>query len=155
MAKRTYRYFDGDPLYPFGFGLSYTAFAYDQPRIDHAKISAKDAVTISVEVKNTGSMAGDEVVQLYLTHLGVDGAPLRALKGFQRVHFERGEIKTVKFLLRDRDLSVVDASGKHRIIPGKVEAWIGGGQPIATSSLAKPAGTETQFTITTEATLPD
>jgi len=155
MAKRTYRYFDGHPLYPFGFGLSYTSFAYEQPRVDHAKISAKDAITISVDVKNTGSMAGDEVVQLYLTHTAVDGAPLRALKGFQRVHFESGEKKTVKFVLQDRDLSVVDESGKRRIVPGKVEAWIGGGQPIATSSLAKPAGAATQFTITTEATLPD
>jgi beta-glucosidase len=155
MAKRTYRYFDGDPLYPFGFGLSYTSFEYDQPRVDHAKISAKDAVTISAEVKNTGSMAGDEVVQLYLTHLGVKGPPLRSLAGFQRIHLERGEKKTVKFVLRDRDLSIVDESGKRRIVPGKVDAWIGAGQPIATSSLAKPAGAETQFTITSEADLPD
>jgi beta-glucosidase len=155
MAKRTYRYFEGEPLYPFGFGLSYTSFAYDQPAVDHARISAKDAVTISVNVKNTGSVAGDEVVQLYLTHRGVDGTPLRALKGFARIHLDRGEKRTVKFVLRDRDLSIVDASGKHRIVPGKAEAWIGGGQPVSTSSLAKPAGVEAQFTINGEATLPD
>jgi beta-glucosidase len=155
MAKRTYRYFDGDPLYPFGFGLSYTSFAYSQPRVDHASISATDTVTISAEVKNTGSVAGDEVVQLYLAHVSLDGAPLRSLAGFARVHLDRGEKKTVKFVLRDRDLSIVDVSGKHRILPGEVEAWIGGGQPIATSSLAKPAGVTVQFTITSEATLPD
>jgi len=155
MAKRTYRYFDGEPLYPFGFGLSYTSFAYSQPSVDRASISAADAVTISVEVKNTGSVAGDEVVQLYLTHAGVHGAPLRSLAGFARIHLERGEKRSVKFVLRDRDLSVVDETGKHRIVPGKVEAWIGGGQPIATSSLAKPAGAAAQFTITSEATLPD
>ena len=155
MAHRTYRYFDAQPLYPFGFGLGYTSFAYDQPRVDHPNVSAKDAVTLSVDVKNTGSVAGDEVVQLYITHPGVAGAPLHALQGFQRLHFERGEKKTVKFVLRGRDLSIVDESGKHRIIPGKVEAWIGGGQPIATSSVAKPAGVATHFTIASEATLPD
>jgi beta-glucosidase len=155
MAKRTYRYFDGEPLYPFGFGLSYTSFGYDQPTVDRAQVSAEDAVTISVNVKNTGSVAGDEVVQLYLAHVSLDGAPLRSLTGFARVHVDRGEKKTVKFVLRDRDLSIVDASGKHRILPGEVDAWIGGGQPIATSTLAKPAGAATQFTITSEATLPD
>jgi beta-glucosidase len=155
MAKRTYRYFDGEPLYPFGFGLSYTSFAYDQPTVDRAEISANEAVTISVNVKNAGSVAGDEVVQLYLAHVSLDGAPLRSLAGFARVHLDRGEKKTVKFVLRDRDLGVVDASGKHRILPGEVDAWIGGGQPIATSTLAKPAGAATQFTITSEATLPD
>jgi beta-glucosidase len=155
MAHRTYRYFDAQPLYPFGFGLSYASFAYDQPRVDTANVSAKGAVTISVDVKNTGSIAGDEVVQLYLTHPGVSGAPLRALQGFQRLHFERGEKKTVKFVLRGRDLSIVDEAGKHRIVPGNVEAWIGGGQPVATSGLAKPAGAATHFTITSEATLPD
>ena len=155
MAKRTYRYFDGEALYPFGFGLSYTSFAYSQPRVDHASISATEPVTISADVKNTGSLAGDEVVQLYLAHVSLDGAPLRSLAGFARVHLDRGEKKTVKFVLRDRDLSIVDVSGKHRILPGEVEAWIGGGQPIATSSLAKPAGVAAQFTITSEATLPD
>jgi beta-glucosidase len=155
MAKRTYRHFDGEPLYPFGFGLSYTSFAYDRPKVDHGNVSAEDSVTISVDVKNTGGAAGDEVVQLYLAHLSLDGAPLRSLAGFARVHLDRGEKKTVKFVLRDRDLSVVDASGKHRILPGEVDAWIGGGQPIATSTLAKPSGAATQFTITSEATLPD
>jgi beta-glucosidase len=155
MAKRTYRYFGGEPLYPFGFGLSYTSFAYGKASVDRAEISPADTVTISVDVKNTGSLAGDEVVQLYLTHPGLRGAPARALRGFQRIHLERGEKKTVKFVLRDRDLSIVDESGKHRIVPGKVEAWIGGGQPIATAGLAKPEGVAAQFTIIGEATLPD
>ena len=155
MAKRTYRYFEGEPLYPFGFGLSYTSFAYDQLAVDHARISANDAVTISVNVKNTGPVAGDEVVQLYLTHLDVKDTPLRALKGFARIHLDRGEKRTLKFVLQGRDLSIVDESGKHRIVPGKVEAWIGGGQPVSTASLAKPAGVEARFTITGEATLPD
>jgi beta-glucosidase len=155
MAKRTYRYFDGEPLYPFGFGLSYTTFAYDKAHVDRAKISGKEPVAISVEVKNTGTMASDEVVQLYLTHPGVAGAPLRALKGFQRVSIAAGKTKTVTFVLRERELSVVDEAGKHRLIPGKVTAWIGGGQPIAAAGAAKLGGAATEFTITGEATLPD
>ena len=155
MAKRTYRYLDGEPLYPFGFGLSYTSFAYDQAKVDRAKVSAKDSVAISVDVKNTGATVGDEVVQLYLTHDDINGTPLRSLAGFTRVHLDRGEKRTVKFVLRDRDLSIVDASGKHRIVPGKVEAWIGGGQPVSTANLAKPAGVAALFTITSEAVLPD
>ena len=155
MAHRTYRYFDGQPLYPFGYGLSYTTFAYEHPHVDHSKISAQDSVTISADVKNEGSMAGDEVVQLYLTHPGVAGAPLRALKGFVRIHLERGEKKSVKFVLDGRDLGIVDESGKHRIVPGKVEAWIGGGQPVTPASLPKVAGVAAQFTITSEAALPD
>ncbi|HET7260107.1 MAG TPA: glycoside hydrolase family 3 C-terminal domain-containing protein [Candidatus Acidoferrum sp.] len=155
MAKRTYRYFEGEPLYPFGFGLGYTSFAYEHARVDHEKISAKESVTISADVKNTGTMAGDEVVQLYLTHAGVNGAPLRALKGFVRIHLERGETKAVKFVLDGRDLSIVDESGKHRIVRGKVDAWIGGGQPVTPASLPKSPGSAAHFIITSVATLPD
>ena len=155
MAKRTYRYFDGEPLFPFGYGLSYTSFSYSHPRVDNANVAADGAVTVSVDVANTGAMAGDEVVQLYLTHPGVAGAPLRALQGFQRVHLARGQRKTVSFKLHDRDLSIVDEAGKHRIVPGKVEVWVGGGQPVVRSGLPKTAGAQTEFTITSEATLPD
>jgi beta-glucosidase len=155
MAKRTYRYFDGEPLYPFGYGLSYTSFSYSQPRADKASVSAAGEVTVSVDIANTGAMAGDEVVQLYLTHPGVAGAPLRALNGFQRVHLDRDQKKSVSFTLRERDLSIVDESGKRRIVSGKVEVWIGGGQPVTRAGLTKTAGASTQFTITTEATLPD
>ena len=155
MAKRTYRYFDGEALYPFGYGLSYTSFLYGKPTVDHEKISAEDSVTLSVDVTNTGAMAGDEVVQLYLTHPGVPGAPLRALKGFQRIHLNRGEKKTVTFTLRDRALAIVDPAGQHRIPSGPVEAWLGGSQPSTRPGLTKPSGASTQFTITSESSLPD
>jgi beta-glucosidase len=155
MAKRTYRYFDGEPLYPFGYGLSYTTFSYSNAHVDNANVAADGSVTISIDVTNAGAMAGDEVVELYLTHPGVAGAPLRALKGFQRIHLPRGGKKTVSFTIRDRDLSIVDEAGKHRIVPGTVQAWIGGGQPVARAGLPKPPGAETQFTITSAATLPD
>jgi beta-glucosidase len=155
MAKRTYRYFGGEPLYPFGYGLSYTSFCYDHPRVDAAGLSANHSVTISVDVTNTGAMAGDEVVQLYLTHPGIAGAPRRALKGFQRLHLDRGERKTVTFALRDRELGLVDDAGRHRILAGKVELWIGGGQPTTRPGLTKASGVSSQFVIRQEAALPD
>ncbi len=155
MAKRTYRYFDGEPLYPFGYGLSFTSFAYTDARVDNANLTAKESATISVDVANTGAMAGDEVVQLYLTHSGVTGGALRALKGFQRVHLNRGQKMTVSFTLGDRDLSIVDAQGKHRIVPGEVQVWVGGGQAVTRAGLPETSGAKTQFTITGEATLPD
>jgi beta-glucosidase len=153
MAKRTYRYFDGEPLYPFGYGLSYTSFAYSNAKVDTSRLaggSVTGSVTISVDVANDGAMAGDEVVQLYLTHDGVDGAPLRALKGFHRVHLDRHQHKTVTFTLGERDLSVVDKDGKRQVVPGTVKVWVGGGQ-----QLPQTAGKETQFAIATATTLPD
>jgi beta-glucosidase len=155
MAKRTYRYFDGEPLYPFGFGLSYTSFGYGNVKVDNGTVPANGSVKVSVEVTNTGAMAGDEVVQLYLTHSGVAGAPIRALQGVQRVHLARGAKKTVSFTLQDRALSIVDEAGKRRIVPGVVDVWIGGGQPETRSGLPKTAGAATKFAIVGEATLPD
>jgi beta-glucosidase len=155
MADRTYRYFQGEPLYPFGYGLSYTSFAYSKPRVDHKKIAADGAVTVSVEVTNTGATASDEVVQLYLMHPGVPGAPLRALQGFQRIHFDRGEKKTVSFHLQGRDLSIVVPEGVRRIVPGKVNVWVGGGQPVTPPGLPPTSGVSTQFTITSASTMPD
>jgi beta-glucosidase len=155
MANRTYRYFHGDPLYSFGYGLSYTKFSYANPHVDEANESAGGSVTVSVDVTNDGAMAGEEVAQLYIAHSGVSSAPLRALEGIERVHLLRGQKKTVTFTLRDRDLSVVDSDGKRRIVPGTVQVWIGGGQPQALSATPASPGVATQFTLTHDATLPD
>jgi len=94
-------------------------------------------------------------VQLYLTHPGVPGTPLRALKGFQRVHLNKGEKKTVAFTLGARELSIVDETGRHRVVPGQVDVWLGGGQPVGRKELAPAAGLKTQFAITSAAALPD
>ena len=142
MARRTYRYFDGEPLYPFGYGLSYTSFAYRNLRIENQ--SADGAVHIAIDVANTGQKNGDEVVQLYLTHEGVAGAPLRALAGFQRVHLDPGNQKTVLFTLAQRDLEVVDAQGQRSVPSGMVGLWIGGGPPIAHDGML-PAGVKGEF----------
>ena len=155
MANRTYRYFTGEALYPFGYGLSYTSFSYSNPQVTKPATSASQEVTISIDVANTGAVDGDEVVQLYLTHPSVGGAPLRALKGFQRVHLNPGEKRTVSFALRGRDLSIVDEAGKHRIVPGTVQVWIGGSQPTVRGGLPPTSGVKTQFEITEAAALPD
>jgi len=155
MSKRTYRYFDGQVLYPFGYGLSYSAFQYSNPRVAEMDTSGEQNESVTVDVANTGTMAADEVVQLYLTHEGVAGAPIRELKGFRRVHLSRGQRRSVRFTLDQRDLSSVDQTGQRRVIPGDVKVWIGGGQPVPTSGLATPQGISTTFKITKAAVLPD
>jgi beta-glucosidase len=155
MAGRTYRYFTETPLYPFGYGLSFSSFNYSDAKVSQAQVAAGGAVTVSVRVTNAGSLAGDEVVQLYIAHPGVEGAPIRALAGFQRIHFDATDSKTVKFTLRDRDLSIVDEAGVRRIVPGAVDVWIGGGQPIAGPGQPQTKGVRITFEITSSATLED
>jgi len=106
-------------------------------------------------VTNRGAMDGDEVVQLYLAHVGIAGAALKELRGFQRIHLARGQTRRVKFSLRDRDLSIVDADGKRRIVNGVIKTWIGGGQPAANSNKIVSNGVGAQFSITSEKILPD
>ena len=128
MKGRTYRYFSGEPLYPFGYGLSYTSFAYGKPALGSRSVRAGDAVEVSVDVRNSGSRDGDEVVQLYVSRKA-EGAPVRALRHFERVHLKAGETRTLSFTLNAQDMSIVDATGKRVVPPGTVDLWIGGGQP--------------------------
>jgi beta-glucosidase len=129
MANRTYRYFAGKPLYPFGYGLSYTTFGYSNLTLPQAAISPGDPLNASVTVTNTGKVAGDEVVQLYLKFPEVPGAPIRALRGFQRIHLEPGASQKVDFRLNSRDLSMVTETGDIIVAQGKYSLSIGGGQP--------------------------
>jgi beta-glucosidase len=129
MAHRTYRYFAGKPLYPFGYGLSYTKFSYGALAVPSTAVKAGEPVAVSAKITNIGTRAGDEVAQLYLSFPDVAGAPLRALRGFERVHLAPGESKTVRFLLQQRDLSMVSAAGQVVIPAGRYELSIGGGQP--------------------------
>jgi beta-glucosidase len=129
MEGRTYRYFHGKPLYPFGFGLSYTNFSYGDLTLPQAAVNAGEPVGAYVTVTNTGKVAGEEVVQLYLKFPPVKGAPLKALRGFQRVHLDSGASQNVHFELRNRDLGMVTEDG-HPIIAGcDYTISIGGGQP--------------------------
>ena len=129
MENRTYRYFMGKPLYPFGYGLSYTTFSYSNLSVPEAPVSVGDPVPAAVTVTNTGKVAGDEVVQLYLKFPPVPGAPRIALRGFQRIHLEPGESERVNFELKNRDLGMVTATGQPIIAGGEYTISIGGGQP--------------------------
>src|SRR5579875_2285280 len=129
MKGRTYRYFQGEPLWPFGYGLSYTSFRYGGLILPKAPLRAGDPLDVAVTVTNTGKRAGDEVVQLYLKFPDVPGAPLRALRGFERVHLAPGASRKVAFHLKPRDLSLVTAAGDILIAQGAYTLSIGGGQP--------------------------
>jgi len=155
MAGRTYRYFTEQPLYPFGFGLSFSSFNYSDAKVSQEQVAADATVSISVRVTNASSVSGDEVVQLYLAHPGVDGAPMRALAGFQRIHLDAGASQTADFTLRDRDLSIVDETGVRRIVPGAVDVWIGGGQSVVGPRQPQTKGLQARFTITSGTILDD
>jgi beta-glucosidase len=129
MANRTYRYFTGKPLYPFGYGLSYTTFKYSDLNVTTPNVEAGQPVTADVTVTNSGSRAGDEVVQAYIKFPNVKGAPKIALRGFHRIHLEPGASQTVHFDLKDRDLVMVTEDGNPIIAGGDYSISIGGGQP--------------------------
>ena len=130
MQGRTYRYFLGEPLYPFGHGLSYTRFAYKGLRIEPEKIKPGETVTVSVEVENSGERAGDEVVQVYLTDQEASlPVPIRALAGFERLRLEPRESRKVSFTLTPEKMSLVDEGGKRLIEPGNFLVAVGGKQP--------------------------
>jgi beta-glucosidase len=129
MANRTYRYFTGKPLYPFGYGLSYTKFSYSDLSVPKEPVAAGQPVAADVTVTNTGSLPGDEVVQLYLKFPSVKGAPLIALRGFTRIHLEPGASQKVGFELNQRDLGMVTENGNPIIAPGDYSITVGGGQP--------------------------
>ena len=128
MEGRTYRYFQGKPLYPFGYGLSYTTFSYSNLGLPQS-VKASDPVGVDVTVTNTGKVAGNEVVQLYLKFPPVKGAPLIALRGFDRVHLEPGASQKLHFELQNRDLSMVTDDGRPIIAGGDYTISVGGGQP--------------------------
>jgi beta-glucosidase len=126
MRGRTYRYMDAEPLYPFGYGLSYTTFTYR----DLTLAQAGDAVAVTVKVTNSGDRAGDEVVQLYLRDLeaSVPVAKHR-LAGFTRVHLAAGETREVAFALKPEQFALVLADGTRVVEPGMFRIAVGGGQP--------------------------
>jgi len=129
MKDRTYRYFTKEPLYPFGYGLSYSTFEYSGMKLSSSPLQAGNPLDVEVDVKNTGKREGDEVVELYISFSKLDGAPLRALRGFTRVHLAAGEQKHVKLSLGPRDLSYVNEAGDRVVAAGDYVITVGGGQP--------------------------
>jgi beta-glucosidase len=153
MKGRTYRYFTGEALYPFGYGLSYTRFSYAPAKLSATRVAADTPVTVSIDVTNSGAIDGDEVVQLYLSHPDQKGTAIRALAGFDRVPLKAGETKTVSFTLDSRALSTVNADGSRSVKPGKVNIWLGGGQPGQRPGLTKASGVAASLTVTSAQTL--
>jgi len=134
MRGRTYRYLADKPLYGFGFGLSYTTFEYGNLKVPASSVKAGDPVTVEGDVKNTGAMPGDEVVELYLTQPKAFETPLRVLAGFKRVHLGPGESAHVSLTIDPRSLGQVDAKGNRVIVPGEYTVSVGGAQPQDTAS---------------------
>jgi beta-glucosidase len=129
MEGRTYRYFRGDPLYPFGYGLSYTRFRYDSLAVS-ARPRTGEPVRVSAVVENAGSVAGDEVAELFVSILGAGvPVPIRSLEGVLRVTLGPGERRRVEFTLEPRQLAVVDSTMRRVERPGTFEVSVGGRQP--------------------------
>ena len=150
MKDRTYRYFTKDPLYPFGYGLSYSAFEYSGLKLSSLELQAGTPLDVEADVKNTSKREGDEVVELYITFPKLAGAPLRALRGFTRVHLGAGEQKHVKLALAPHDLSYVDEAGDRLVGAGDYVITVGGGQPGTAAAHA-----ETHLEIRGEQKLPE
>jgi beta-glucosidase len=148
MKGRTYRYFSDKPLYSFGFGLSYTSFAYSGIKL-RSSVKAGDPVSVEADVKNTGSAAGDEVVELYLTQPKASETPLRELAAFTRVHLAPGKTAHVGLTIDPRSIAQVDSNGTRVIVPGEYRVSLGGSQPGDSTSVQ--TGT---FTVTGKAELP-
>ncbi len=130
LKDRTYRYLTAEPLFPFGFGLSYTSFEYGEPGLSEERIKRGESLTVSVQVTNTGDVAGEEVVQLYTTNLESSlDLPSQSLKGFQRVSLEPGESKNLVFELTSKHFEVVNDDGDRMIEKGDVRITIAGCAP--------------------------
>jgi beta-glucosidase len=130
MEGRTYRYMQDEPLYPFGYGLSYTRFRYSNLNISKKEVSANENIEVRVNVENAGQYDGDEVVQLYVSNPDAsEPKPIRSLQGFARIHLKVGEKKTVSFTLTPEQFAIVNEEGKFIVEPGEVQISVGGGQP--------------------------
>lgn len=147
MEGRTYRYFDGKVAYPFGFGLSYTTFAYSNLKVEGENTTSGD-LTVSVDVTNSGKVAGDEVAQLYISNREIsDISALSELRGVQRVSLQPKETKRVTFTLPSRGMAHVTAEGDLVRTAGDLKIFVGGCNP--TSELAVPLKNGPSFVSTT------
>lgn len=145
MVGRTYRYMTQEPLYPFGFGLSYTSFAYNDIKVDKSKIKKGESVTVTAKVMNTGKTDGEEVVQLYVTDVKTSTrAPLYSLDGIKRLKLKSGESQTVSFQVTPHMMELVDENGDRVLESGDFKITIAGSSP---SPVAQTLGAATPASI--------
>jgi beta-glucosidase len=150
MDGRTYRFFKGEPLYPFGHGLSYTRFKYSRLTIS-SRVAPTENVLVSAEVENSGMREGDEVVQLYVTDLDASvRVPIRSLAGVERVHLKPGERRVIRFTIEPRQLAVITNDGRTVVEPGDFKITIGGKQPgfTGTADAITTSFIEGRFSVT-------
>ena len=150
MKNRTYRYFEGQPLYAFGYGLSYSKFEYSNLKLSTTNLKAGDSLSVDADVRNVSQREGDEVVELYLSFPKSPVAPIRALRGFERITLVAGETQHVHFTLDARDLSEVNEKGDRIVAEGAYLISVGGSQPGTVAPLA-----EAEFKITGTQELPE
>jgi beta-glucosidase len=147
MEGRTYRFFKGEPLYPFGHGLSYTRFKYSDLKVS----SAAEKVTVTATVENAGTRAGGEVVQLYVTDEAASvRVPIRSLAGVERVNLKPGERRVIRFTIEARQLAVITDDGRTVVEPGQFKVTIGGKQPgfAGTADASTTGYVESKFSVT-------
>jgi beta-glucosidase len=147
MKNRTYRYYTGKPLWGFGYGLSYTRFAYGPVKAP-ATLKAGDPLQVSVNIRNSGAVPGDEVVEAYIK-TPQQGGPIHSLAGFQRVRLMPGESRDITLTLDPRSISSVDDNGSRAVLAGRYHLSVGSAQPSETQQKS-----EADFTVQGTAPLP-
>ena len=149
MTERTYRYATWEPLYPFGFGLSYTHFAYSNLKMGQPVLTAGSSLAVQVTVQNTGTLAGEEVVQLYLSDLEASTVvPFQHLVAFQRVRLEPGESREMAFQLGPEAMMLVDDEGQLKLEPGEFRLTVGGCSPNTRGvALGAPSPVTAEFSV--------
>jgi beta-glucosidase len=149
MRGRTYRYMTAEPLYPFGFGLSYTRFAYHDLRLNKSQVAAGETLPVDFTLTNTGAVPGEEVAQIYLSDLDASvPVPRHKLVGFERVSLKPGESRTLALTLTPAMMQLVDDIGAARLEPGRFRVTIGGCAPGARGiALGAPCPVSAEFTV--------
>ena len=154
----TYQYYGGTPIYPFGYGLGYTSFEYSNMTEDKSSVDANGEITFTVDVKNSGTVAGKEVVQLYVAHpnAGSGNTPKKQLKGFEKVELQPGESKTVTIKLNVRDMYLFDESAQRDIVPaGTYTAYLAKNADDVSNSKTFTVSGTLNSTIKTVKAIPD